>query len=112
MLEIAVHLSSQHNKRKFVDEQSYVYVFNNKNKDGSVEYWTCEQKILCRAKVHVSNDRVIRAIGNHTHGPSVQAVNAQIIVNEIDREATQSQHTARNIVRDEAWHRGCRDILQ
>lgn len=97
---MAVHLSSQRNKRKFVDEQSYVYVLNNKNKDGSVEYWTCEEKIFCRAKVHVSNDKVIRAIGNHTHGPSVQAVNAQIIVNEIDREATQSQHTARNIIRD------------
>ena len=68
MLNMAVHLSSQRNKRKFVDEQSYVYVFNNKNKDGSVEYWTCEEKIFCRAKVHVSNDKVIRAIGNHTHG--------------------------------------------
>ena len=30
----------------------------------------------------------------------MQAVNAQIIVNEIDREATHSQHTARNIIRD------------
>ena len=65
---------SQRNKRKFVDTDSYIYVLNNTNKDATIQYWTCERKTCCRAKVHVSNGRVVRQIGEHTRGPSVDEV--------------------------------------
>ena len=57
-----VNVLSQRNKRKFVDDDSFVYVLNNTNKDGSVQYWTCEKKGFCRAKINVSDDRVVRAV--------------------------------------------------
>ena len=94
------NLTSQRNKRKFVDDDAFVYVLNNKNKDGSVEYWTCEQKKFCKAKVHVSNDRVIRAIGDHTHGPDVNSVKARQLLNTVKRDAETSRDSTRNIIRD------------
>jgi hypothetical protein len=91
---------SQRNKRKFVDDDSFVYVLNNTNKDGSVEYWTCEKKGLCRAKIHISNDRVIRAVGDHTHEPDINAVKASVVIDDIRREAETSQNSTRNLIRD------------
>lgn len=91
---------SQRNKRKFVDDDSFVYVLNNKNKDGSVEYWTCEKKGFCRAKIHVSNDRVISVVGEHTHEPDVNAVKASVVLDDIRREAETSQNSTRNLIRD------------
>ena len=74
------NIKSQRNKRKFVDDDSFVYVLNNTNKDKSIQYWTCEKKGLCRAKIHVSNDRVIRAVSDHTHEPDVNAVQACVLI--------------------------------
>jgi FLYWCH zinc finger domain len=86
-----LNIPSQRNKRKFVDDDSFVYVLNNTNKDGSVEYWTCKKKGFCRAKIHVSNDRVVRAVGDHTHEHDVNAVQASVVINDIKREAETSQ---------------------
>ena len=99
-LIMEVNVLSQRNKRKFVDDDSFVYVLNNTNKDGSVQYWTCEKKGFCRAKIHVSNDRVVRVVGEHTHEPDVNAVKASVLMDDIKREAETSQDITRNIIRD------------
>ena len=40
-----VNVLSQRNKRKFVDDDYFVYVLNNKNRDATMEYWTYERKL-------------------------------------------------------------------
>ena len=95
-----VNVLSQCNKRKFVDDNSFVYVLNNTNKDGSVQYWTCEKKGFCGDKIHVSNGRVATTVGDHTHEPGVNAVKASVLMDDVKREAETSQDTTRNIIRD------------
>jgi hypothetical protein len=91
---------SQRNKRKFVDDDFFVYVLNNKNKDATIQYWTCEQKNQCRAKVHVSNGRVIKHVGEHTHRADANTVKASVLVADMKHEAETSHDTTRNIIRD------------
>lgn len=91
-------ITSQRKKRKFVDEDSHVYVLNNSNKDETIQYWTCERKVCCRAKIHVSNDRIIRHVGEHTHGPNVDAVKANTLINDMVKQAETTQNSTRNII--------------
>jgi hypothetical protein len=65
-----------------------------------VEYWICEKKGFCRAKVHVSNDRVISAVGEHTHEPVINAVKASVVIDDLRREAETSQNSTQNLIRD------------
>ena len=99
-MELNVLLQS--NKRKFVDDDStFVYVLNNTNKDGFVQYWTCEKKGFCGDKIHVSNGRVATTVGDHTHEPGVNAVKASVFVvfvDDIKRETETSRDTTRNII--------------
>jgi hypothetical protein len=90
---------SQRNKRKFVHDNAHGYVHNNSNKDGTVRYWTCERESSCRAKIHASNDIIIKHVGDHTHGPNVDAVEANVLLNDMVHEAETTQHTTRNLIR-------------
>ena len=91
---------SQRNKRKFVDDDYFVYVLNNKNRDATMEYWTCERKTQCRAKIHVSNDRIVKHVGEHTHAADVNAVKANVLLDNMKHDAETSNDTTRNIIRD------------
>ena len=91
---------SQRKKRKFVDDDYVVYVLNNKNRDATMEYWTCERKTQCRAKIHVSNDRIVKHVGEHTHAADVNAVKASVLLENMKHDAETSNDTTRNIIRD------------
>lgn len=95
---MSVILNSQRNKRKYVDDDAFVYVLNNTNADGSIQYWTCERKTICRAKIHVSNDRIISQVGDHTHGPDRDVVKASALVTDMVQQAETTQNTTRGII--------------
>ena len=45
------HCLRRGKKRKFVDDDAFVYVHNNSNKDATVHYWTWERKKLLSRKI-------------------------------------------------------------
>jgi hypothetical protein len=47
----------------------------------------------CCAKVHVSNGRIFRDVGEHTHGPNADAVKANSLLNEMVHKAETTQNT-------------------
>ena len=92
-------VTSQRKKTKILyDNDAFVYVHNNSNKDATVHCWTCDIKKLLSRKVHVSDSRIIRHVGEPTHGLNSEAVKANSLLNEMVHEAETTQNTTRNII--------------
>jgi hypothetical protein len=52
-ITMSTEVTLQRKTRKFVDDDdAFVYVHNNSDKDATVHYWTCERKNCCRTVVH------------------------------------------------------------
>ena len=57
---------SQKGRRKFVDSGK-LFTFEKTSKDGGTEFWKCDVRGTCKARLHIRNGRVVRRINGHTH---------------------------------------------
>lgn len=57
-----------------------------------------KERNCSRANVYVSNGRIIRHVGEHSHSLNSDAVKANSLLNEMVHEAETTQNTTKNII--------------
>ena len=57
---------SKRGKLKFI-EDGKSFSFEKHSKDGSIEFWKCDVRGTCKARLHIRDGRVVKRINRHTH---------------------------------------------
>lgn len=83
-------ISKQH-KEKFIHE-GYLYIFDKRSVDLSKNFWRCEMKNECKARIHTSanTNQVIKEVNQHSHGSDAAKINVAKIMTRIKRRATET----------------------
>ena len=92
----AKFILSEKGKRKFCDEENYVYEKHQDNKKKSNTYWRCENRYLgCPARIHSISDttEVCGKFGEHSHPSSKSAVEARIAVGKMKQHIANAMST-------------------
>ena len=80
---------------KIVDG-GYIYVKQKVLADNLTTVYECEQrrKGLCKAKIRVVDDNIVRYINEHTHAADISRINSIKVQNKLKREAVTTQQPA------------------
>ncbi|KAG8230475.1 hypothetical protein J437_LFUL013586, partial [Ladona fulva] len=73
---------SQRGKEKFIHE-GYSYIFDKTSVNGVTQFWRCERRRECKAKVHVLNGNIIKTINIHSHEASASKIEADRVINKL-----------------------------
>lgn len=92
-----VLVKSKRDKKKFIDD-GFLYVFDKTSVDGSSEFWRCERRGQCKARIHVNNGTVIKKINCHSHGANSAKVEADTVVTSIKQRATQTMEPTSQVI--------------
>lgn len=93
------NITSQRNREKFY-ENGFLYAFDKLSADKKTEFWRCEQKRHCKARVHIVNREVVKTINMHSHQPSAVKVAADKIVTKIKKRALETQESACQVINE------------
>jgi len=77
-----------------------LYVFDKLFVDQKTEFWQCEQKRHCKARVHIVNGEVVKTINMHSHEPSAAKVAADKIVTNIKKRALETQESTCQVINE------------
>ena len=85
------HILSKRNNIKFT-HNGYLFVFDkHSKKNPNIKFWRCENKNECKARIHTSDNVVIKKINEHSHGASAASVEVAAIKTNVKRRAEESQ---------------------
>ena len=95
---------SQRGKPKFI-ENGKSFSFEKNSKDGETQFWKCDVRGSCKARLHIRNGRVIRSINDHTHpgdATKIEVMEALTVlrdraVNTLDQTAQVVSTSLRNL---------------
>lgn len=93
------NITSQRNREKF-PKNGFLYIFDKLSADEKTEFWRCEQKRHCKARVHVVNHEVVKCINTHNHEPSAAKVAADKIVTKIKKRAVETQESTCQVINE------------
>lgn len=94
-----MEITSQRNREKFYDD-GFLYIFDNLSADEKTEFWRCEQKRHCKARVHIRHREVVKTINSHNHEPSAAKIAADKIVTKIKKRAIQTQESTCQVINE------------
>ncbi|KAK9752397.1 FLYWCH zinc finger domain [Popillia japonica] len=78
------NITSQRNREKF-SENGFLYVFDKLSADEKTEFWRCEQKRDCKARLHLVKREVVKTLNSHNHEPSAAKVAADQVITKIKK---------------------------
>ena len=95
---------SQRGKPKII-ENGKSFSFEKNSKDGETQFWKCDMRGSCKARLHIRNGLVIRRINNHTHpgdATKIEVMEALTVlrdraVNTLDQTAQVVAASLRNL---------------
>lgn len=90
-------VESKRGKRKFVDD-GYEYVFDRTSVDGTVQFWRCERRGRCKARIHVNDGQVIKKINPHSHGANAAKVLVDVHVTAIKERAQNTMELTSQLI--------------
>ena len=61
-----IPILSKRGRPKFI-ENGKSYSFEKHSKDGLVQFWKCDVRGTCKARLHIRDGRVVRRINQHSH---------------------------------------------
>jgi len=93
------NITSQRNREKFY-ENRFFYVFDKLSADQKTEFWRCEQKRHCKARIHIVNREFVKTINMHCHEPSAAKVAADKIVTKIKKRVLETQESTCQVVNE------------
>lgn len=93
------NITSQWNREKFY-ENGFLYIFDKLSADEKTEFWRCEQKRHCKARVHIVNHEVVKSINMHNHEPSAAKVAADKIVTKMKKRAIETQESTCQVINE------------
>lgn len=69
----------------------YLYVFDKVSKrDGSLQFWRCEEVGRCKGRIHTRAGEVVNEINNHSHPSSAAAIQVATVVTKMKRRAEET----------------------
>ena len=74
------------------------YIYGMQRRAGDVTHWLCEQRGICKARVHTKGMEVVKRTNEHTHAPNEQDESCCETKAEIKRRARESQDSSHHIV--------------
>ena len=74
------------------------YFYGMQRRVGEVIHWQCEQRGVCKARVHTKGMEIVKRTNEHLHSPDEQAVICQATKIGIKRKARDSQDSSHQIV--------------
>ena len=92
------NIQTQKGKPKFSHE-GYLYVFDKASRrNESFQFWRCERKSECKARLHTLNEQVVRAINEHAHGSSPASVQVAKIRTKIMDQVAESREQPAELI--------------
>ncbi len=78
----------------------HMFVKEKSNKSGTLDFWACDQRSLCRARIHtVANSfTVARHLGDHNHEGNAARIEIAKSYGEMKRRAEDSQEGTAQII--------------
>lgn len=76
----------------------YVYHFDRYSADGTVKFWRCEQRLLCKARLHTSGESEIKTFNVHTHDSDVAKSMAKRAVAEMKSRAASTMESTAQVL--------------
>ena len=86
---MASGILSQRGKGKFVRD-GYIYIFDRHGSDNITEFWRCERRRLCKARIHVKNGEIVKNINGHSHNADPAQVEKGKIISKIKLRASET----------------------
>ncbi|KAI6651166.1 hypothetical protein LOD99_5517 [Oopsacas minuta] len=74
------------------------FLFGVQGRVGDVTHWLCEQRGVCKARVHTKGMVVVKRTNEHSHGPDEQAADCYEAKAGMKRKARESQDSTHHIV--------------
>ena len=84
---MASAILSKRGKEKYAHD-GYVYIFGRYAADKISQFWRCERKGCCKARIHVRYGGLIKQINEHSHAASASEVERDIVISKIKVRAT------------------------
>ncbi len=94
-----MEVNSTRGKAKIVDN-SFVYQFDKYSKDGSLKFWKCERREICKSRLHTDSATgdVIKRPAEHSHAPDRAHIEVLQQLEAMKERAVNSQDTTRQVV--------------
>ena len=92
-------IASQRGCKKFIDD-GFCYLFDKTSYDKQLEFWRCEKRGSCKARIHVAANTklVVKYINIHTHGANAAQVEAMKVVAEMKKKAEETVESPAQII--------------
>ncbi len=71
----------------------YMFLKEKTNKAGTLDFWVCDQRPLCKARIHTEANSlaITRHIGDHSHEGDAARIEISKSYREMKRRAEESQ---------------------
>ncbi|KAI6655653.1 hypothetical protein LOD99_1793 [Oopsacas minuta] len=74
------------------------FLFGVQRRVGDVTHWLCEQRGVCKARVHTKGMVIVKRTNEHSHGPDEQTADCCEAKAGMKRRARESQDSTHHIV--------------
>lgn len=86
--------------KKILIFNGYEFYHDKTNLKSKNVIWKCKNVKTCKTRLHVTNDEIIKEIGQHDHAASAANVDARNILNTLKEKASTSFSNPHQIISD------------
>ena len=90
---------SQRGKAKFTSD-GYIYVFDRVGADQVTEFWRCEKRRQCKARVHVKDREIVKFINVHSHAADAAQVEKQETITKLKSRAAETVEETTQVINE------------
>ena len=90
---------SQRGKAKFTSD-GYIYVFDRIGADQVTEFWRCEKRWQCKARVHVKDGEIVKFINVHSHAADAAQVEEQETITKLKSRAAETVEETTQVINE------------
>lgn len=92
-------LISQRGKAKLAIDGN-IYVFDRNSAKEEIEFWICEERGRCKARIHVKNGVIIKKINEHSHDSVAAKIESDRVVCQIKKRAIESVESTSQVINE------------
>lgn len=90
---------SQRGKVKFTSD-GYINIFDRVGADQVTEFWTCEKRRQCKARVHVKDGEIIKLVNVHSHAADAAQVEKQETITKLKSRAAETVEETNQVINE------------
>ena len=95
-----IKVLTKRGKEKFA-HKGFLYVFDSTSKDDKeLQFWRCEQKNRCKARLHTKAGKVQKELNSHSHEASAVQVQVERLKTNIRKRAAETLDSPTDVVNE------------